>query len=64
MERDGRPVDPEAASTAMLEHARAGFDAFDMADHYGSAELIAGRFLARAASGEAPGAHRPVAFTK
>jgi aryl-alcohol dehydrogenase-like predicted oxidoreductase/enamine deaminase RidA (YjgF/YER057c/UK114 family) len=64
MERGGKPLDPEAASTAMLEYARAGFDAFDMADHYGSAELIAGRFLARVAAGEAAGAHRPVAFTK
>ena len=35
-----------------------------MADHYGSAELIAGRFLARVAEGEASGAHRPVALTK
>ena len=64
MERDGAPLDREAASTAMLEYARAGFDAFDMADHYGSAELIAGRFLARVAGGEASGAHRPVALTK
>ena len=64
MERDGELLDREAASTAMLEYARAGFDAFDMADHYGSAELIAGRFLARVAGGEAAGAHRPVAFTK
>ena len=29
----------------MGRYAAAGFDAFDMADHYGSAELIAGRFL-------------------
>ena len=64
MERDGDELDREAASTALLEYARAGFDAFDMADHYGSAELIAGRFLARVAGGEAAGAHRPVALTK
>jgi aryl-alcohol dehydrogenase-like predicted oxidoreductase/enamine deaminase RidA (YjgF/YER057c/UK114 family) len=64
MERDGEFLDPEAASTAMFDYARAGFDAFDMADHYGSAELIAGRFLARVAAGEAAGPHRPVAFTK
>jgi aryl-alcohol dehydrogenase-like predicted oxidoreductase/enamine deaminase RidA (YjgF/YER057c/UK114 family) len=48
----------------MLEYASAGFDAFDMADHYGSAELIAGRFLACVAGGEVSGAHRPVALTK
>ena len=62
MEREGKLLDREAASTAMLEYARAGFDAFDMADHYGSAELIAGRFLARVAAGEAAGAHRPAAL--
>ena len=43
MERSGRTLDPEAASSAMLDYARAGFDSFDMADHYGTAELIAGR---------------------
>jgi aryl-alcohol dehydrogenase-like predicted oxidoreductase/enamine deaminase RidA (YjgF/YER057c/UK114 family) len=64
MERDGSLLDREAASKAMLEYARAGFDAFDMADHYGSAELITGRFLARVASGDAAGAHRPIALTK
>ena len=62
-ERAG-PLVPEVASSAMLEYARAGFDTFDMADHYGSAEVIAGRFLQRVAAGEAAGAGRPVAFTK
>jgi aryl-alcohol dehydrogenase-like predicted oxidoreductase/enamine deaminase RidA (YjgF/YER057c/UK114 family) len=62
-ERAG-PLDPEAASSAMLEYSRAGFDTFDMADHYGSAELITGRFLQRVAAGEAAGVNRPVAFTK
>jgi aryl-alcohol dehydrogenase-like predicted oxidoreductase/enamine deaminase RidA (YjgF/YER057c/UK114 family) len=64
MERGGRSLDPETASSAMLDYARAGFDSFDMADHYGSAELIAGRFLSRVASGEPAGPARPVAFTK
>ena len=64
MERGGRPLDPEAASSAMLDYARAGFDSFDMADHYGTAELIAGRLLTRVASGEAAGTTRPAAFTK
>jgi aryl-alcohol dehydrogenase-like predicted oxidoreductase/enamine deaminase RidA (YjgF/YER057c/UK114 family) len=62
MERDGRALDREAAARAMAEYARAGFDSFDMADHYGSAELIAGRFLEMQA-GEA-GTSRPAAFTK
>ena len=64
MERGGVALDAEAASSAMLDYARAGYDSFDMADHYGSAELIAGRFLRRVAAGEAAGAHRPAVFTK
>lgn len=44
MERDGRMVDPAAAAVAMRSYVDAGFTTFDMADHYGSAELIAGRF--------------------
>jgi aryl-alcohol dehydrogenase-like predicted oxidoreductase/enamine deaminase RidA (YjgF/YER057c/UK114 family) len=64
MERGGRTLDLEAASSAMLDYARAGFGSFDMADHYGSAELIARRFLSRVASGEPAGPARPLAFTK
>jgi aryl-alcohol dehydrogenase-like predicted oxidoreductase/enamine deaminase RidA (YjgF/YER057c/UK114 family) len=64
MERGRGPLDPELASSAMIEYSRVGFDAFDMADHYGSAEIIAGRFLQRVANGEPAGANRPVAFTK
>jgi aryl-alcohol dehydrogenase-like predicted oxidoreductase/enamine deaminase RidA (YjgF/YER057c/UK114 family) len=64
MERGGRTLDLEAASSAMLDYARAGFDSFDMADHYGSAELITGRFLSRVGSGEPAGPARPLAFTK
>src|SRR5687767_11130868 len=45
MERDGRLLDREAAASAMAAYAREGFDSFDMADHYGSAGLITGRFL-------------------
>ena len=58
MERGGRDLDPDNAADALQAYAAAGFDAFDMADHYGSAELIAGRLLAR---GSAPDAR---AFTK
>jgi aryl-alcohol dehydrogenase-like predicted oxidoreductase/enamine deaminase RidA (YjgF/YER057c/UK114 family) len=46
MERGGAKLDPARASVALGEYAASGFDAFDMADHYGSAEEIAGRFLA------------------
>ncbi len=43
-ERDGAPLDPEPASRAMARYADAGLTTFDMADHYGSAELLAGSF--------------------
>ncbi len=43
LERGGTPVDIEQASDALVAYADAGFDGFDMADHYGSAELISGR---------------------
>ena len=44
MEKDGQTVDPGTASAAMARYSVRGFDAFDMADHYGSAEIIAGQF--------------------
>ncbi|MBI2796992.1 MAG: aldo/keto reductase [Gemmatimonadetes bacterium] len=46
MERDGRTLDLDAAALAMAPYAGAGLTTFDMADHYGSAEEIAGRFRA------------------
>jgi aryl-alcohol dehydrogenase-like predicted oxidoreductase/enamine deaminase RidA (YjgF/YER057c/UK114 family) len=64
MERGGKTLDPERASAAMLEYARAGFDSFDMADHYGSAELISGRLLVRARLGELGDSPPPQVFTK
>jgi aryl-alcohol dehydrogenase-like predicted oxidoreductase/enamine deaminase RidA (YjgF/YER057c/UK114 family) len=45
MERDGGALDLEATVASMARHADAGFTTFDMADHYGSAEKIAGQFL-------------------
>jgi aryl-alcohol dehydrogenase-like predicted oxidoreductase/enamine deaminase RidA (YjgF/YER057c/UK114 family) len=53
MERDGKPLDPDVAALALGEYADAGFDAFDMADHYGSAEILVGRYLAKAGPGRA-----------
>jgi len=41
-ERDGKPYDLDAAADALVAYSRAGFDTFDMADHYGSAEIVAG----------------------
>lgn len=51
MERDGREVDREAAVRAMALYAEAGLTTFDMADHYGSAEEIAGVFRERHETG-------------
>ena len=62
MEQDGTVLDVAATASHLDEYARAGFDAFDMADHYGSAELITGRFLHNAASGNRKGL--PHVFTK
>ena len=59
LEKDAGPLDPEPAANALDAYVKAGFDTFDMADHYGSAELIVGRLLARYAE-----AGRPRAFTK
>ena len=44
MERDGRLLDPATTSAFMEPYVALGFTTFDMADHYGSAELIAGHF--------------------
>ncbi len=41
-ERDGKAFDLDTAAENLLTYARAGFDTFDMADHYGSAEIVAG----------------------
>ena len=66
MERGGRSLDPDKAAEAMAAYAEAGFDSFDMADHYGSAEVITGRFLDLVRRGEVKvdGRARPTAFTK
>src|SRR5258708_6626551 len=66
MERDGRALDLDRAAADMAAYAEAGFDTFDMADHYGSAEDIAGRFNRMVAAGSVnlhPDA-RPALFTK
>lgn len=58
IEKDGAIIDPETGADWLSAYADAGFDTFDMADHYGTSELITGRLLARG------GTPRPVAFTK
>ena len=47
MERGGIDLDPDQAADHLQAYAASGFDTFDMADHYGSAEIITGRLLAR-----------------
>lgn len=51
LERDGRELDRGEAAQSLMDYADAGYNTFDMADHYGSAELISGeakrRLLAR-----------------
>jgi aryl-alcohol dehydrogenase-like predicted oxidoreductase/enamine deaminase RidA (YjgF/YER057c/UK114 family) len=44
MEKDGRKLDFDRLAGDMAAYASAGFDTFDMADHYGSAEDVAGYF--------------------
>ena len=46
-ERGGEALDPAFAARALDPYADAGLTTFDMADHYGSAELIAGELAAR-----------------
>ncbi|MFO1090833.1 MAG: aldo/keto reductase [Hyphomicrobiales bacterium] len=61
LEKDGRTLEPKAAAQSLAAYAREGFDTFDMADHYGSAEVITGELGALAARGGAPSFR---AFTK
>ena len=63
MEKGGATIDPEQGADALAAYAAAGFDTFDMADHYGSAELIAGRLLGHFRE-RRPLEQRPLAFTK
>lgn len=44
MERDGQTLDPIQTAQSMKPYLDMGFSTFDMADHYGSAEIIAGTF--------------------
>src|SRR5262245_55042046 len=64
MEKGGATLDAARAAADMAVYAEAGFDSFDMADHYGSAEDIAGQFNALVEGGKVRGATRPTVFTK
>ena len=58
IEKDGQTLDPDQGADWLAAYQAGGFDTFDMADHYGSAEIIAGRLIGR------DGPTRPLAFTK
>jgi aryl-alcohol dehydrogenase-like predicted oxidoreductase/enamine deaminase RidA (YjgF/YER057c/UK114 family) len=58
IEKDGATIDPDTGAGWLADYVATGFDTFDMADHYGSAEIIAGRLLSRGLS------PRPMVFTK
>ncbi|WP_137130986.1 aldo/keto reductase [Rhizobium sp. FY34] len=60
IEKSGTTINPELGADALQAYAQAGFDTFDMADHYGSAEIITGHLLKRYPAASA----RPLAFTK
>ncbi len=60
IERISGPMDPETGADRLQRYVEAGFDGFDMADHYGTSEIIAGQLLRR--HGDTP--HRPRALTK
>jgi len=42
MERDGQQLDLDKAAKALMPYIEKGLTTFDMADHYGSSELITG----------------------
>ena len=52
MEKDGNLLDPATTSAFMEPYAERGFNTFDMADHYGTAELIAGYFRSHSPLGK------------
>ena len=51
MEKNGNTLDPVLTAEFMAPYADAGLFTFDMADHYGSAEIIAGTFKRNHSSG-------------
>ena len=46
MEREGNFMNPEEGALEMRRYVDAGLTTFDMADHYGTSELIAGQYEA------------------
>lgn len=59
MEKSGNTLDPIATAKLMTPYVDAGLTTFDMADHYGSAEIIAGHFKQSETAGS-----KAIFFTK
>jgi aryl-alcohol dehydrogenase-like predicted oxidoreductase/enamine deaminase RidA (YjgF/YER057c/UK114 family) len=65
MERGGHTLDLGTAASAMEAYVHLGFTTFDMADHYGSAEDVAGHLMLRlGAAGQGPSREGVQLFTK
>jgi len=64
LERDGSLLDQRLASDSLLDYVEDGFTCFDMADHYGSAEIIAGVARKRLNSAHHPSADKLRLYTK
>ena len=47
MERHGENLNPESVDVDISRYVEAGFHTFDMADHYGSSEIIMGQYQSR-----------------
>ena len=60
-ERGDNVLNVAQAATILADYARTGFDTFDMADHYGSAERIVGAAASRLREAGGP---LPVILTK
>lgn len=60
IERKLGPIDPKKGADDLQQYVNSGFKTFDMADHYGTAEIITGTLIERHKHSE----ERPVALTK
>ena len=60
IERKSGPIDKEIGANMLQHYVNAGYNTFDMADHYGTSEIIAGNLLKR----QEKLAYPPIIFTK
>ena len=60
IERKSGPIDKEIGANMLQHYVNAGYNTFDMADHYGTSEIIAGNLLKR----QEKLAYQPIIFTK